>query len=96
MFPRAAIAIATLLVSIFVVIGFVGSRFGQDAHCHRELAQPYERLLERMQQLADAGETEQLRTLITRARQRRSEIASPCIDPEEGGVYGRQVWELTK
>jgi hypothetical protein len=52
--PARAIVIAALLVGTFVAIAVFGSRVGREAHCDRELTQPYQRLLDRMQQLADA------------------------------------------
>ena len=96
MFPRAALVIAALLVAVILGLWIRAGRVARVADCQRGIVQPYERLLDRMQQLADAGDIDQLRTLITRARQQSGGIAGACIQPTEDSPYAQQVWELTQ
>jgi hypothetical protein len=96
MFPRAAVVIAVLLVTTIAAIWIRAGRVSRELHCHRDVAIPYQRLLDRMQQLADGGQTEELRLLIAGARERSSDIAVACAQPSEDSPYARQVWELTK
>ena len=96
MFPRAALIIAALLVATIIGLWLHSVRMSRYAHCERGVAAPYRQLLDRMHQLADAGESEQLRALIARARERSSEIATACSQPSEDSKYAQQVWELTR
>ena len=96
MFQRAALVIAALFVATIVGLSLHSLRMSRYAHCQRGVAAPYRQLLDRMQQLADAGENEQLRVLIGRARERSSEMATACSQPSEDSVFAQQVWELTR
>ena len=95
MFPRTALVILALLVVAIVAIWIRAERVSREAHCQRDVAIPYQRLLDSMQQLADGGQTEELRLLIARARERSSDIAVACSQPSDDSAYYRQVWELT-
>ena len=81
---------------VIIALWMRAGRTARYAHCQREVAIPYERLLDRMQQLADAGQADELRVLITRARKRSSEIGVACSQPSDDSPYAQQVWELTK
>lgn len=99
MFPRTALFIVGLFVALFVVVGVRGAFVAQQAHCiatcGRGIARPYQQLLTRMRELADAGRTDELRALITRAQERSGEMLRVCGDREED-TYAMQVRELTQ
>ena len=69
---------------------------GAAISCRRGIAHPYQDLLARMRQLADAGEIDQLRTLIVKAHDRSMEMSDACVEQSDDGVYARQVRELTQ
>ena len=98
MFPRAAAVIAALLVCVFVGLFVRGQFVAQQLHCavdcNRGIAYPYQQLLARMRQLAEAGQTEELRALITRAHERGREMSDSCGEHSEDSIYLRQVGEL--
>ena len=100
MFPRTALVIVGLFVALFGVVAVRGVFMAQEAHskvaCNRGIAYPYQKLLSRMRQLSDAGETEQLRALIIRAQERSRELTDACMEQSEEGLYARQVRELTQ
>jgi hypothetical protein len=100
MFPRTALVIVGLFMTLFVVVAVRGLFVGQAVHaqisCNRGIAYPYQHLLARMRQLADAGETEQLRALIIRAQERSKELTEACMEESEDGIYAKQVRELTQ
>ena len=99
MFPRTALIVVALLAVVFIAI-FVRTAFvAQEARsfvaCNRGIAEPYQQLLARMRQLADAGKTEELRTLIARAQERSSDLSRVCGEHDEE-LYAGQVRELIK
>ena len=100
MFPRTALVIVGLFVALFLFVFVRAAFMSQDAHskvsCNRGIAYPYQHLLARMRQLAEAGEIEQLRTLIVRAQERSKELTDACMEGSEDGIYARQVREITQ
>jgi hypothetical protein len=100
MFPRTALVIVGLFVTLFLVVGvralLTMEEAGAAISCRRGIAHPYRDLLARMRQLADAGEIEQLRTLIAKAHERSIEMGDACAEQSEDGIYARQVRELTQ
>ncbi len=100
MFPRTALVIIGLFIVVFVVLFVRGAFIAEAAHakvsCNRGIAYPYQQLLARMRQLAEAGETEKLRTLIVRAQERSSQLTDACVEQDEDGIYAKQIRELTQ
>ena len=100
MFPRTALVIVAVFALLFITVvvrGALIARQGRSvADCNRGIAQPYQQLLVRMRQLADAGESEQLRALIVRAQERSGDLSTACAEPSEDGVYAKQVREITQ
>jgi hypothetical protein len=100
MFPRAALVIlalfAALIIAILIRAEFVYQQARCAVVCNRGIAQPYEQLLARMRELADAGQTEQLHSLIIRAQERSTDISRVCAEQKEEDLYEAQVRELIK
>ena len=100
MFQRTTLAIVGFCVILFIALWVGGAFVAQLAHsmvsCNRGIAYPYQQLLARMRQLADAGKTEQLRTLIIHAQERSNELTEACAEQKEDGIYAKQVRELTQ
>jgi 3-deoxy-D-manno-octulosonic acid (KDO) 8-phosphate synthase len=88
------------LVTVIAAFVVRGAFVAQGAHaminCNRGVAYPYQQLLARMRQLAEAGEAEQLRALIIRAHDRSGELTEACMEQKEDGIYAAQVRELTQ
>ncbi len=82
MFPRSAAIIATSLLTViaafFIYAAFSSEHAGCRLNCERNIARPYELLLSRMRQLAEAGQTEELRKLIIEAQKRSSDVSYVC------------------
>jgi hypothetical protein len=99
MFSRTAVIIATSLLAViaafFICAAFLSERAGCRLNCERNIARPYELLLSRIGQLADAGQTEELRKLIIEAQKRSSDVSYVCVRSGEN-IYAIQVGELTQ
>lgn len=99
MFPRVALVILGVLILLIGTVVFVGhiqaTKAHHDAACYRGIARPYEQLLARMHELAEAGKIDELRALISGAQQHSGDILSACKD-EDDAVYSSQVEELMK
>jgi len=99
MFPRIAITIAVvlvmLLVGFFVRGAFEAERVSCRGGCQRNIAVPYQMLLDRMRALADAGRTDELRKLIIQAQERASDVSNVCWEPHKD-VYAMEVYEWTR
>ena len=99
MFPRTALVILALLVAMFIAtfirLAFVAQETRSFVTCNRDIAEPYQQLLARMRELADAGKMEQLRLLIARAQERSADLSRVCSE-RDGDLYAAQVRELIK
>ena len=99
MFPRTALVIVALFAAVFAVVVVRGAFVAEQAHCiatcNRGIAGPYQQLLTRMRELADAGQTDELRALITRAQERSREMERVCGGDDEQ-IYLMQVRDLTE
>jgi hypothetical protein len=100
MFPRTALVILAFLITVFIALfvrgAFVGQKVQAQVSCTRGIEYPYQKLLTRMRELADAGETAQLRLLIIRAQERSGELGDACSEQKDDGIYAKQIREITR
>jgi hypothetical protein len=95
MFPRAALAIAALLITAIIAFFIRGAFESQRINCARNIAVPYEKLVSHMRTLAEAGRTEELRALIIQVDERKAHVSDVCFAAEKGD-YAKDVYEWTR
>jgi hypothetical protein len=99
MFPRIALTIAVVLVmflvGFFVRGAFEAERTSCRGGCQRNIAVPYQMLLDRMRALADAGRNDELRKLIVQAQEHAGDVSNTCWEPQKD-VYAMEVYEWTR
>ena len=95
MFPRIALLIVVLFVAAFVAVFVRGTFLAKEANCQRNIAEPYEMLLDRMRVLAEAGRNEELHALIIKAHQHAADVRTVCPEPQKED-YGREVSQWTR
>jgi hypothetical protein len=95
MFPRAAIAIVVLLITGIAAIMVRGSFVADRGECVRNVAIPYQQLMDRMRRLSDEGRTAELRQLIIQAQEHTKDVADVCWEPHKE-VYAIEVHKWIK
>ena len=90
MFPRTAVAIVVLLITVIAAIIVRGSFVADRGECFRNIALPYQQLLDRMCRLSDEGRTVELRQLIIQAQEHTKDVADVCWEPHKD-VYAMEV-----
>jgi hypothetical protein len=95
MFPRTALVIAALLIASIVAFFVRGAFLGERGETVRNIAVPYEKLVARMRQLAEAGRTDELRALIIKADEHRADVSHVCLAPQKQD-YAIEVSEWTR
>jgi len=95
MFPRAALAIAALLIGAIIAFFIRGAFEGQRMNCARNIAVPYEKLVSHMRKLAEAGRTDELRALIIQVDEHKADVSHVCFATEKED-YAKDVYEWTR
>jgi hypothetical protein len=90
MFPRTAIAIVILLIAAIAAIIVRGSFVADRGECVRNVAIPYQQLMDRMRRLSDEGRTAELRQLVVQAQEHREDVADVCWAPHKD-IYAIEV-----
>ena len=92
---RTAVTITALLAAGLM---FLWMRVDHATHVVNSvrLAHSYQQLLDRMQQLADAGDIDRLRLLITRAREHSGDIEKACLKAPDEDRFEEHVQEIIK
>ena len=73
----------------------MAERVGCRGNCQRNIAEPYQMLLDRMRALAEAGQNEELHRLIVQAQEHSVDVSNACWEPQKD-VFDREVYEWTR